>query len=239
MKLAGKKVVVIGGSSGIGLGIALGSAEAGAEIIIDSRSIEKLERAQTQFHGNTQALLVDLADEFSVQSLISQVGAMDHLVLTGAPPKHGAFLELAISTAREDFEVNFWGKYYAARYSAPHIRPGGSIIFISGAYTRKPNPDAVVSVASLSAIEALGRALALALSPIRVNTIAPGLIDTPMVMPDLPPAQRAETLASIAQQFPSKSFGQPADVAQAALFLMTTSFMTGTTIRVDGGYTIT
>ena len=239
MQLAGKKVVVIGGSSGIGFGIARGSAEAGADLVIASRSAQKLAQAQAQLQENVQVLQVDLVDEGSVQSLIRQVGAIDHLVITGGRPTEVAFLELATSRAREDFEVNFWGKYYAARYAAPLIRPGGSIIFISGAYARKPNAQAVVTVASFSAIEGLSRALALALSPIRVNTIAPGIIDTPLVMPDLPPAEREGVFASIAQRLPSKSVGQPADIAQAALFLMTTPFMTGSTIRVDGGYTIT
>ena len=239
MKLAGKKVVVLGGSSGMGLGIASASADEGADVIIASRSAQKLAQAQAQLQRDIQALTVDLGDEASVQACITRIGALDHLVITGGRTTFGAFLDLDTATAREDFDITFWGKYHAAKCGAPHIRPGGSIIFISGVYSHRPSPDAVVAAASLSAIESLGRALALALSPIRVNTIAPGLIDTPLIRQSLPPEEQEGFFAAVAKQLPSQCVGEPADIAQAALFLMTTPFITGSTLIVDGGGSLT
>jgi len=238
MNLEGKKVVVIGGSSGIGLGIAQASAVAGANVVIASRSADKLKAATEAINGQVQSYTVDLADEENVGNLMTQIGALDHLLITGGRSTFGPFLELASETARADFEVNFWGKYNAARYGAPNVQKGGTITFISGAYGRKPSADAVVSAASVSATDSLARALAVALAPIRVNSIAPGLINTPLVMPDATEQERKEFFESVTNYYPADVVGQPEDIAQVALMLMTNPFMTGATIHVDGGYTI-
>ena len=238
MTLDGKKVVVIGGSSGIGLGIAEASVTAGAITVIASRSSEKLDAASKHIGGDVQTFTVDLVDEKSIEALMAEIGEFDHLVISGGRSTSGPFLELASEIAREDFEINFWGKYNAAKYSASQIRTGGSITFISGVYSRKPSANAVVTAASVSATESLGRALAVAVAPIRVNTIAPGLVDTPMVMPDASAEERAAFFESIAEILPSNTVGTPENIAQAAMLLMTNPFMTGSTIFIDGGYTI-
>jgi NAD(P)-dependent dehydrogenase (short-subunit alcohol dehydrogenase family) len=238
MNLEGKKVVVIGGSSGIGLGIAQASAVIGATIVIASRSAQKLKAASKLIAGQVQSYAVNLADEEAVSNVMGQIGAMDHLIVSGGRSTSGPFLELASETAREDFEINFWGKYNAARYGAPNIQKGGTITFISGVYGRKPSADAVVTAASVSATDSLARALAVALAPIRVNSIAPGLINTPAIMSDATEQERKEFYDSVASYWPAGGVGQPEDIAQVALMLMTNPFMTGATIYVDGGYTI-
>jgi len=238
MILDDKKVVVIGGSSGIGLGIARASVDEGADTVIASRSSQKLEAARRQLGDNVQTVTVDLADESSIIALMAEIGAFDHLVITGGRTTNGAFLELASDIAREDFDINFWGKYNATKYAAPHIRQGGSITFISGVYGRKPSPNAVVTAASVSATDSLGRALAVALSPIRVNTIAPGLVDTPMVMPAASEEEREDFFKSVGQNWPAKTVGIPENFGQVAVLCMTNPFISGSTIYVDGGYTI-
>lgn len=238
MLLDEKKIVILGGSSGIGLGIAKVAVDAGGEVLIASRSIQKLESAKKQLGDNAQFCSVDLADEQSIADLMAEAGAFDHLVVTGGQTTSGAFLELALNIAKEDFEINFWGKYNAAKYGAAQIRAGGSITFISGVYSRKPNANAVVTAASVSATESLGRALAVALSPTRVNTIAPGLVDTPMIMPEVPEDERTRILENIGDSLPGKTIGKPEDIAQMALMVMTNRFLTGSTLFIDGGYTI-
>lgn len=238
MNLEGKKVVVIGGSSGIGLGIAQASAVAGANVVIASRSVGKLKAASKIIDGRVQSFSVDLANEEAVSSMMAKIGALDHLIVSGGRSTSGPFLELASETAREDFEINFWGKYNAARYGAPNIQKGGTITFISGALGRKPSGNAVVTAASVSATDSLARALAVALAPIRVNSIAPGFIDTPNFMPDATEPERKKAIDSFTSYWPADGVGQPEDIAQVALMLMTNPFMTGATIYVDGGYTI-
>ena len=238
MDLEGSKVVVIGGSSGIGLGIAQSSAIAGATVVIASRSAEKLQAATEVIDGQVHSYTVNLADEESVSNLMAQIGVLHHLIVSGGRSTSGPFLELASEIAREDFELNFWGKYNAARFGAPNVQKGGTITFISGSFGRKPSADAVVQAASVSATDSLARALAVALAPIRVNSIAPGFIDTGKVPLDATEQERKEFLESVTSYWPADGVGQPEDIGQVALMLMTNPFMTGATIHVDGGYTI-
>lgn len=238
MNLDQKKVLIIGGSSGMGLGIAKESATAGAELHIASRSAKKLAAAAEQIPGDVQTHTVDLTDETSIAALMAEIGALDHLVITGGYVATGPFLEFPEDGARKLHEVLFWGKYHAAKYAAPIIREGGSITFISGIYSHKATADAVALASSLGAVEALGRALAIALAPTRVNNITPGMVDTPQVLPGAPKEDHDAFLASIASYLPTKTVGTPQDIAQLALVLMTNPFMTGSTVLIDGGYSL-
>ncbi|MEM8860328.1 MAG: SDR family oxidoreductase, partial [Chloroflexota bacterium] len=238
MELDNKRVVVIGGSSGIGLGIALASYKAGAEVIIASRSQEKLNHARNMFYEEIQTHIVDLSEEESIVSLANQLGEIDHLVVSAGQVAWGSFIDLPTEDARKAFDLNFWGKYMSAKAIAPQMRQGGSITFISGVFGHKPAAGAVGSSASLSAIESLGRALAVALSPLRVNSITPALVDTPMIMPDASNEERSEYFKQVADSLPAKTIGDPKDIGNAAIMLMTNPFMTGSTLMIDGGYTL-
>ena len=127
MSVAGKKIVIVGGSSGIGLATAKAAASEKAEVIIASRSEDKLRRARNQIQGNVEALTVNVMDETSVRTFFDKVGAFDHLSTPGSEATMGLFLELDTQAARKAFDSKFWGQYHAAKYGAPHIRPGGSI----------------------------------------------------------------------------------------------------------------
>jgi len=238
MILYNKEVLVIGGSSGIGLGIAQMAAQEGANVHIASRSADKLAEASQKILGGCETHTVDLTDETTIAALMEEVGYLDHLLISGGHVSTGSFLEVPTDVARKQLEVIFWGKYLAAKYAAPRFAQGGSLTFISGIYSHKPSPDAVILAASLSAVEGLGRALAVALAPLRVNSLAPAMVDTPLVMPDATPEERAGFLASIAGYLPVKTVGTPQDIAQLALVLMTNPFMTGSTTLIDGGYTL-
>ena len=138
------------------------------------------------------------------------------------------------STLAPAMDMRFWGALYAAKYAAPKIRPGGSITFMSGTASRRPLPGASVATASCGAVDAFARGLALDLAPIRVNTIQPGYVDTPL-FDGIFGAQRDEILAAAGAKLPVGRIGRPDEIAQAVLFLMKNGYVTGINLVVDGG----
>jgi NAD(P)-dependent dehydrogenase (short-subunit alcohol dehydrogenase family) len=235
MLFAQKRLVIIGGSSGMGLATAIAATAAGARVVIASRSSEKLETARRKIGGDTDALTLDVQDEAAVEAFFDQVGEFDHLTTPGNQAAGGPFLTRDTSEVRADFGSKFWGQYMAAKYGAPLIRPGGSIVFFSGIYSQRPSAGVSGIAAINSAIEGLVRALAVELAPIRVNAVSPGLVDTP-IFDDMPKEVKNELFQSFAAAAPVKRVGRPEEIAQAVLHLMANPFITGTTLFVDGGY---
>src|SRR5215472_7096278 len=184
MGIENESVVIIGGSSGMGLAIAKEAADAGAAVTIAGRSQSKLDEASRAIAGDVTTYIVDLSDERSVMKLFQSIGSFDHLVVSGSSVKTGQLRELSLADARASMDSKFWGAYMATRYA--QIRPKGSITFFSGILSRRPSPGLASLAAINAAVEALGRALALELAPIRVNVVSPGLTDTPAyaTMPD-------------------------------------------------------
>ena len=237
MLFAHKRVVIIGGSSGMGLATAKAATAAGAQVIIASRSRDKLEKACGDIGGDTEALTLDVQDEAAVQAFFDRVGEFDHLTTPGNQAAGGPFLTRDTATVRADFDSKFWGQYLAAKHGAPLIRPGGSIVFFSGIYSQRPSAGVSGVAAINSAIEGLARALAVELAPIRVNAVSPGLVDTP-IFDDMPKEARDEMFQRFAAAAPLKRVGRPEEIAQAVLHLMANPFTTGSTLFVDGGYTL-
>ena len=237
MRFQGKKIVVIGGSSGMGLATARAAAAEGARVVIASRSEEKLRQAKTQIQGSVEGLTINVVDEGSVKAFFDRVGEFDHLTTPGSEAVLGPFLSLDTQAARKAFDSKFWGQYQAAKYGAPKIRTGGSITFFAGIWSQRPIPRASVVAAINSAIEGLGRALAMELAPIRVNTVSPGIVDTPLyagMASDKREAMFREAAASI----PAKRVAKPEEIAQTVLYLMANGYTTGSTLYVDGGATL-
>ncbi len=237
MNFQGQKIVVIGGSSGMGLATARMAAAQRATVIIASRSEDKLQQAKEQIKGNVEILKVDVVDEGSVKAFFDKVGDFNHLTTPGSELSMGGFLELDIKVARASFDSKFWGQYQAARYGAPKIRPGGSITFFAGVWSQKPVIGGSVVTAINSAIEGLGRALAVELAPIRVNTVSPGIVDTP-IYSGMAPDKREAMFREVAGSIPVKRIARPEEVAQTVLYLMGNSYTTGSTLYVDGGATL-
>jgi NAD(P)-dependent dehydrogenase (short-subunit alcohol dehydrogenase family) len=237
MKFQGTKVVIIGGSSGIGLATARAAVVEGAEVLIASRSEEKLRKAKERIPGKVEVFVVDAAKEESVKTLFEKCGACDHLFTPGSEGVRGSILSLDAQAARMAFDSKFWGQYFAAKYGAPKIRPGGSITFMAGAFSQRPAAGTAVLAAINSAIEGLGRALAVELSPIRVNVVSPGLVDTPNFS-KMPAEQRSALFKTVADSIPAHRIGEPEDIAQAVLYLMSNGYTTGHTLFVDGGMTL-
>ena len=232
MGIENESVVIIGGSSGMGLAIAKEAADSGAAVIIAGRSQGKLDEAIRVIAGDVATYIVDLSDEGSVMKLFQSIGAFDHLVITGSSVKTGQLRELSLADARASMNSKFWGAYMAARYA--QIRPKGSITFFSGILSRRPSSGLASLAAINAAVEALGRALALELAPIRVNVVSPGLTDTPAYA-TMPDDARKGMFAAVAKRLPVGRVGRPEDIASLTLELMRNSFLTGLVVDVDGG----
>lgn len=230
MSLKGKKVVVVGGSSGIGLATAEIAKQEGADVVIASRNAEKLKAAEIKL--GVKAIAVDVTSDDSVVNLFRQCGVVDHVVVTAAQLKTGPFKTVAMDDVRATLEAKVWGAWRVAR--SADIRQGGSLTLVSGFLSIRPRPNsAIVSVAN-GALESLTRALALELAPIRVNCVSPGLIDTP-IRAAMPEAARKEMLAKAAAALPVRRVGLADDIAKQILAYMANEFATGSIIYLDGG----
>ncbi|AIF53966.1 SDR family oxidoreductase [Pelosinus sp. UFO1] len=235
--LQGKRIVIIGGSSGIGLETARLAIGQGAKVTIASRSKEKLQKAKEQLGGNITSYVLDTSQEDKMKEFFETVGSFDHLVVTAAETSGGPFLEADAAKDHQMFENKFWGQYYAAKYGAPYLSANGSITLFSGVVAFK----AMVGSATLGAINAavanLGKTLALELAPLRVNVVSPGIIDTPS-RSKMPVEARNSFYNGLASKLPVQRIGQAEDVAQGVLYLLSSTFVTGTVLHIDGGHSL-
>ncbi len=227
------RTVVIGGSSGMGLATAQLLYSLGHDIVIAARSQDKLEQAVKTI-GKAETFCLDITKEKDINSFFKSVGPFDHLVVSAAGFSMGSFLTMPFDEAKHFFDSKFWGQYLAAKHGAPHIRKGGSITFFCGIAAYKPFMHFSVGSAINAAIEGLTRALALELSPLRINAISPGTVVTP-VWDVFPEKQRLKDFEETANRLPAKRVGKPEDIAQAAAYLIQCGFATGSVVYVDGG----
>jgi NAD(P)-dependent dehydrogenase (short-subunit alcohol dehydrogenase family) len=230
MLLAGKKVVVVGGSSGIGLSTAELSTREGADVIMASRNADRLNAAAGTL--GARAIVADVTSDESVESLFRACGPVDHVVVTAAQLRSGPFKTVAMEDVRATMEGKFWGAWRVAR--SAEIRPGGSLTLVSGYLSIRPRPNAAIVGAANGAIESLARSLALELAPVRVNAVSPGIIDTP-IRAAMPEAARRDMLAKTAASLPVGRVGVGEDVARQILAFMTIGFATGSIVYIDGG----
>jgi NAD(P)-dependent dehydrogenase (short-subunit alcohol dehydrogenase family) len=230
MRLTGKAVVVVGGSSGIGLSTAELAKREGADVVIASRNPEKLNTAAQKI--NAKAVPTDVTSDDSVAALFHQCGAVDHVVVTAARLKSGPFKTVSMDDVRATMEGKFWGAWRVAREA--NIRSGGSITLVSGFLSVRPRPAAAIVGAANGALESLARSLALELAPVRVNCVSPGIIDTP-IRAAMPEAARQDMLSKVAAGLPVGRVGLGDDIAQQILSFMLNGFVTGSIVVIDGG----
>lgn len=233
---ANKKVVITGGSAGIGLATAKALAQQDAHLIIASRSQDKLDRAKKEIGKNCETHKLDVSDEDAVKRFFDNVGNIDHLVTPAAGGALGPLLELPTASARNVVDSKLWGQYHTAKYGAPKLGSGSSITFFSGIVSRKPMAGTSTYTIIAGAMESLTRCLALELAPIRVNCVTPGVIDTPLWGEIIGEDQAEQNFKAVAATLPVRRVGTADDVAQAVLYLMGNGYATGTIVDVDGGH---
>jgi len=233
--LHNKRVVILGGSSGIGLAVAEQAASQGAKLVIASSNAERVQKAIESLGGNAQGHTLDLSDEQAVETLFTKLGAFDHLVFTAGDSLHLQNLaDTDLKQARRAFELRYWAALAAVKYASKSIRKGGSIVLTTGVAGQRPHKGWVVAASVCGTIEALTRALALELAPIRVNAVSPGVVRTNLWQ-NMNAAERERLYESVGKSLPVGRVGEARDVAQAYLFLMQEEFSTGQTLVVDGG----
>ncbi len=234
MSLKNATVVILGGSSGIGLATAKAARAEGAQVLITGRSAQRLQTARADLGDAVRTVVLDVADEMGTRTFFQELHHLDHLFITAGTLVKDSRLAPDSATLRPAMDTRFWGALYAAKYGALKMNGSGSIVFMSGTAGQRPLDGASVASASCGAVEAFARALAVDLAPIRVNTIQPGFVDTPL-LDEVLGAQRAEILAAVATRLPVRRIGRPEEIADAVLFLMKNGYVTGITLTIDGG----
>ena len=235
MRFTDKKIVITGGSSGIGLATAKMISEEGGQVVLISRKLENLRLAKQNLTERAKIYTVDVTDEGQVSNLFEQLEDIDHIVTAAGPPAGDMpLLELPVAQAREMFESKYWGQYHVVKHGAPKLRKNGSITLFSGWISRKPMVGLPTFAAIDGAIESLTRVLSKELAPIRVNAVTPGAIETPL-WNSIEEETRKNIFKSFADSLPVGRIGQAEDVAKTVTFLMNNDFITGSIIDVDGG----
>jgi len=230
-----KRVVILGGSSGIGLAVAEQAAPQGAKLVIASSNAERVQKVVEKLDGNAQGHTLDLTDESAVENFFAKLGTFDHLVFTaGDQLRLHDLAATDLQQARRAFELRYWAALAAVKYGSESIRKGGSVVLTTGVAGQRPRKGWVVAASVCGTIEALTRALAVELAPIRVNAVSPGVVRTNLWQ-NMTAAERERLYESVGGSLPVGRVGEAHDIAQAYLFLMQEEFSTGQTLVVDGG----
>jgi NAD(P)-dependent dehydrogenase (short-subunit alcohol dehydrogenase family) len=236
--LRGKRVILLGGTSGVGFATAEAAAREGASVVVVSSRKEKVDNAISRLPQGLEGHVVDLSSEEQVRAFFSQIGEFDHLVFSAGESLLVENLStIDMETARRFFNLRYWGAFMAAKYGSENIRHGGSIILTSGVAGVRPQKGFTVAASICSAVEALTRALAVELSPLRVNAVSFGLMRTEL-WNGIPEEDRNVMYETAGKALLIGRVGEPEDAAEAFLYLMREKYSTGQTIVVDGGSTL-
>lgn len=229
------RIVILGGTSGIGLAVARRAAEAGASVTIASRNPASVERALTELPAGVEGRAVDASVSADLAAFFESVGEFDHFAYTAADNLVGSPLsEYSVETAQAFFGLRLVHALDAVRLAVPHLRAGGSITLTSGTAAFKGGTGWMLGAAACGAMISVGRSLAVELAPLRVNVVAPGVVRSPL-WAGMGEEDRESMYATTAAGLPLGRVAEPDDVAKAYLALMDQDYVTGTVSIVDGG----
>jgi NAD(P)-dependent dehydrogenase (short-subunit alcohol dehydrogenase family) len=232
--LARQTVVILGGSSGIGLATAQHVRAAGGDVVLTGRDGGRLAAAAAQTQARKSAAF-DVTDSDALEGFFAELETpVDHILVAAGGSYYAALAEIDFARARREVDEHLWLAFAVARHAVGRVRAGGTLLFISGTGGRRPGIGMGVVAAITAAMPALTANLALELAPIRVNLIAPGFVDSPLsarLLGDDLDARRAE----LRERLPIGRVIGPADIAALAVHLMTNTALTGATYDIDGG----
>ncbi len=226
-----KKVIVVGGSSGIGLTLASALVEKGADVVIASRDESKLSVAKQVLGGGVRTKVLDVASESMIIEFFENVGGFDHLVST-IKPDHlvSAFSLSNTNDARNAFDSKYWGQYYLTKHCLPYISKSGSITLTSGIASQRGYSGFSTTAAINGAVESFVKSVAGEIAPVRINSVCPGFIER-----DSHDQERQSAVLALGAKLPLDRLGAKEEVAEAYMYLMSNSYSTGTNLIVDGG----
>jgi NAD(P)-dependent dehydrogenase (short-subunit alcohol dehydrogenase family) len=224
--LKNKKILIVGGGSGIGLAVTKQVCKAGGNMIIASRNaVEKYDALVSAVGYDIDTYSFDVTSEDETAAALKKIGNIDHLVITARPDITPAlFGQTDLKEAKQAFETKFWGQYQLIQKAQPYMSQNGSIVMTTGIAGEKIFRTASTMAIINGATDAFCRALAMELAPIRVNVVSPGFI-----------APKSPEVKKYSEQFPLGRIASPEEVAEAYVYLMASPYTTGTTVVVDGG----
>jgi NAD(P)-dependent dehydrogenase (short-subunit alcohol dehydrogenase family) len=241
MKLKDKRVLIVGGGSGIGFSVAQACLEEGARVVVASSDAKRVQAAADRLGAGASGVRLDLRSEPEIAGFFAEAQPFDHIVTTAGDWGGGWGMNLAtaeLDAAKRSFDVRFWGALLLAKHGAPKLTAGGSLTLTDGMIAHKPMKGAAVSSAMAGAIEHLTRALAVELAPLRVNAVCPGLIRSG-IWDRIPEDQRDAQLAAMTKHLLLPRVGTTSEAAEAYLYLLHGSYTTGQVLYVEGGAALT
>jgi NAD(P)-dependent dehydrogenase (short-subunit alcohol dehydrogenase family) len=235
--LQGQRVLVVGRGSGIARAVTLAARDAGAKVIAAGRDKDTLAAAYAGEPAISTAA-VDLTADASIAALGEQLGSVDHVVSTASARARGRLADLDRDTIRLSFDTKVIGPLMLAKHLASRMNEGGSFTLFSGVAAAKITVGTLGVAITNGAADVLARSLALELAPIRVNAISPGVIDTG-AWDALGAQDKADYFAGMSARNPARRIGTADDIANGVLFALTSTFLTGQTLHIDGGEPLT
>jgi NAD(P)-dependent dehydrogenase (short-subunit alcohol dehydrogenase family) len=238
MGLEGKRVVVIGGTSGIGFAVAEAAIDDGASVVVGSSQQANVDGAVAKLGQAASGRAVNVRDEADVGAFFSEIGAFDHLVFTAGDWSNlrtaRTLAETDLESAKGLADVRYWGAVRAVKHALARISPTGSITLTNGTIAHRPRKGTPLSTAMAGSIEHLVRGLSVDLAPLRVNCVCPAGVRTG-VWDSIPEETRAASFERMTARQPIARIGEPPEVAEAYLYLMRGTYTTGQVLLVDGG----
>lgn len=235
--LEGKRIAVIGGTSGIGFEVAQAASSAGARVTVASRTRENIDTALERLGQGAQGDTLDVREEETIGQFFARNEKFDGVVSTvGIACRSSEARDMRRQDVKEHFETKYWGQFFVARHAAENLQPGGVVVLTTGIPASRPMAGYAYHSSISAALEALVRAFALELAPVRVNAVCPGVIQSERLFSELSAEARASRLqTNESRPIPTRRIGSTGDVAQSFLFALSNSHLNGQVLVVDGG----